>query len=317
MTSSQDFFDQRLSALKDELKTYGREIVEHVTSLYGTNSAESKFDLKNDAFSMLSVLQIDVAEILKESQQRREYREMHAVELDECSNLAKILSQISSLIDKISECESLISKISLIPACEAIERIHQLLSELPGPSSEIGSGKVCSILRKETKLLHCRLTAKLTRILTESVQFDFGRVSVHRELKGVLRSEDIIINEPIALRDVWAAVTLCRRTDEVVEGLLRDLWTFILRPLWREKKPQAPRSSCVEEHRLAELHLESVAREGRSYDSGGKAGSKGEEQRRIPTDPQTSVSVGVCLVPSDTARAGEYINDLLLNPAPT
>jgi hypothetical protein len=33
------------------------------------------------------------------------------------------------------------------------------------------------------------------------------------------------------------------------EGILRDLWTCILRPLWREKKPQAQRSSFVDEHR--------------------------------------------------------------------
>ena len=197
---SLEFFDQRLAALKSELKTYGAEIVEHVTSLYDVNRPDSRFDLKNDAFSMLNVLQIDISEILKESQSRNDQKAQHAAEIEECSRLANLLSHISSLIDQISECENMISKISLVPACKSIEHITKSLSELPGSNSEIGSGKVCAILKKESKLLQCRLTAKLNRIFKECVHFEYGRISVHHELKGVLRSEDTIINEAISLR---------------------------------------------------------------------------------------------------------------------
>ena len=71
---SVEFFDQRLASLKTDLKVYGGEIVEYVSSLYSINQPDSRFELKNDAFSMLNVLQIDVAEILKESQQRTDQK---------------------------------------------------------------------------------------------------------------------------------------------------------------------------------------------------------------------------------------------------
>jgi len=267
MASSQDFFDQRLTSLKTELKTYGAEIVDHVTSLYGKNRMDSRFDLKNDAFSMLSVLRIDVAEIIKEYQEKKEYKELHAAELEECSQLSELLTHIATVIDKISHCESLISQVLLIPACEAIDEVSNALNNLPGPSTEIGSGKVCNILRKEVKLLHCRLVSKLNRILKESIQFDYGRITIHQELKGVLRSEDIIINEPIKLTDVWTAVHLCHRGDEMTERLLKELWQYILFPLWREKKAQSPRCCRIEEHGVSELHFEHIAREGKAHEA--------------------------------------------------
>eukprot|EP00598_Pedospumella_elongata_P000537 CAMPEP_0184980010 /NCGR_PEP_ID=MMETSP1098-20130426/10064_1 /TAXON_ID=89044 /ORGANISM="Spumella elongata, Strain CCAP 955/1" /LENGTH=154 /DNA_ID=CAMNT_0027503357 /DNA_START=46 /DNA_END=506 /DNA_ORIENTATION=- len=153
---SAEFFDQRLASLKTDLKLYGGEIVDYVSSLYGTNQPDSRFELKNDAFSMLNVLQIDVAEILKESQQRKDQKAQHAMDIEECSQLTNTLTHISSIVDKIADCEALIGKMMLVPACHAIEQLNIALDGLPGPNTEIGSGKVCSILRKECKLLNSR-----------------------------------------------------------------------------------------------------------------------------------------------------------------
>lgn len=277
--ASVDFFDQRLASLKADLKVYGKEIVDHVTSLYGINVPDSRFELKNDAFSMLNVLQIDVAEIIKEAQEKNEFRAQHSSEIEECSRLANLLTQISNIVDRITECETLVNKISLIPACKAIEQISATLDKLPGTNTEIGSGAVCSLLKKENKLLHCRLTSKLNRILKESIQFEYGHISVHSELKGVLRSEDTIINDPIKLSDVWRAVNLSNRTDEAVDDLLRNLWTYILKPLWREKRAQAPRLSRLEEHCVSELLLENIVREGKTFEagSGGTSANKGNK----------------------------------------
>ena len=284
---SAEFFDQRLASLKTDLKLYGGEIVDYVSSLYGTNQPDSRFELKNDAFSMLNVLQIDVAEILKESQQRKDQKAQHAMDIEECSQLTNTLTHISSIVDKIADCEALIGKMMLVPAYHAIEQLNISLEGLPGPNTEIGSGKVCSILRKECNLLNSRLHSKLMRILKESVQFEPGHIAVHQELRGVLRAEDTIINEPIALKEVWTAINLTGRDDEAVDVLLRQLWTCLVRPLWREKKSTAPRVHRVAERGVsagvAELLLEAVAREGRSLDATGHSKtSSGKKYAFLP-----------------------------------
>lgn len=268
LAMSVDFFDQRLASLKADLKVYGKEIVDHVTSLYGINAPDSRFELKNDAFSMLNVLQIDVAEIVKEAQERNEFKAKHSSEIEECTRLSNLLTQISHIVDRITECEGLVNKISLIPACKAIEQISHTLDRLPGPNTEIGSGTVCTLLNKENKLLHCRLTAKLHRILNECVHFEYGRISVHTELKGVLRSEDTILEHPVKLADLWTAINLCNRTDEAVDHLLKALWTHVVRPLWREKRAAAPRVNRAEEHCAVELLLDSILRDGKAFDAG-------------------------------------------------
>jgi hypothetical protein len=285
---SVEFFDQRLASLKTDLKIYGDEIVEYVSSLYGINQPESRFELKNDAFSMLNVLQIDVAEILKESQQRSDQKSQHASDIEECNQLAKTLTHISSLVDQIADCEASISKMMLIPACHAIEQINLSLEGLPSPNTELGSGTLCTVLKKECKLLNSRLCSKLTRILKESVQFEYGHISVHSELRGVLRSEDTIINDPIALKDVWTAINLTARDDEIVEMLLKSLWTYVLRPLWREKKAPAPRTHREADHGISgvsELLLENILREGRALESGNhKQGGGGNAACRTVCD---------------------------------
>jgi hypothetical protein len=240
ISMSHGFFDQRLSSLKAELKSYGFEIVEYVTSLYQINAPGCNFDFKNDPFNMLTVLQADVTELLKECDQRQEYKEIHKSEMDECCRLAELLTQISSIMDKITECESLISRLDLLPACDMIELINLALGKLPNDGTEIGCGKVSIILKKESKLLSCRLSAKLIRILKESIQFDFGRIVLHRELKGMLRSEDTIINDPISLKSVWTALHHMSKSDEAVDELLQCLWKYILHPLWKEKKTNYP-----------------------------------------------------------------------------
>jgi hypothetical protein len=270
-------FNQRLSSLKADLALYGDDIVAHINSLYNVTTMGSRFELKNDPFGMLGVLQVDVAELLKETQLKADFKTAHAADIDECKRLITVLSHVSQTVDKITECEALVTKMSLIAACNGLSQLKVLLDGLPSPSTELGIGKVCQVLCKEQKLLQARLRAKTVRIFKEAVQFEFGRVTVHRELKGILRAEDAIIQDPIALRDVWRALEQLEQEGSAVDLVLSSTWTYVLKPLWREKKLQAPRTSRLEEPSVSELVLDSVLREGKALESassrtGGKKG---------------------------------------------
>lgn len=273
-------FNQRLQSLKADLSLYGDDIVEHINALYDGAKPGARFDLKNDPFGMLSVLQVDVAELLNETQQKVDFRTEHAADIEECKRLTTLLSRIAQTVDKISECESLIAKMSLISACNVLSQLKALLKELPSPSTETGMGKVCRVLVKEHKQLQGRLRAKTDRIFNEAVVFEFGRITVHRELKGILRSEDTIIKDPITLRDVWTVLELLGQEERAVEAVLRSAWVYMFRPLWREKKLPTPRTSRLEEPCVSELVLESLVREGKGLEAGagrgpGAAGSTG------------------------------------------
>lgn len=258
---SKDFFDQKLSALKCELKANGEEIIQYIVSMYGTSTSEVRLDLKNDPFKMLAVLQHDTSEIIKESQERHEYNILHAADLTECARLAKLLNNVSLLNDRIYECEAMIFKASLLPSCDLIDQIGQLLSELPSTNSELGGGKIFSILKKENKLLQCSLVGKLGRILRECCQFDYGRLSVNRALKGMLRSEDTFLKDAVLLKDVWVAMARIKRTEYGVDELLKNIWVFLIRPLWCEEKAHVlpPRISKMDANGTSELIIENLS----------------------------------------------------------
>lgn len=297
MSSSTEQFDQRLSSLKLDLKSYGDDIVEHVMSLYDKTQQGSRFELKNDPFGMVGVLQMDVGELLKECQGNADYRNRHSAEIAECDRLTKVLAHMSQTMEKISECETLIAKSSLVAACNYLAQLDSVINGLPSSSTELGMGKVCKALRKEHNLLKARLSAKVDRIFKEAIQFEFGHVTVHRELKGILRSEDAIIAGTIALTDVWAALNLLQREEQAVEGVLHSVWLYLLKPLWREKKLQAPRSSRLEEPSVSELVLESIVREGKALESASRnksgASSSGGSAGRGTTLPE----LGACKMP--------------------
>ena len=260
--STTEFYDQRLACLKTDLNAYGIEIVDYINSLYSINnttttnmlssindSTQRTYDVKSDPFNILSVLKIDLNEIIQESQSRNEINAMYKNEIDECSKLTKVLSTIADLIDKLSECENLINKMSLIPACHLIDQITLGMSQLlPSTDKGIGSGRVCSVVKQENKLLYHRLTSKINRIYKESVQFDYGRIIVYSELRGLLRSEDTILLEPLLLTDTWSSINLCRLNDSIIDEILKNIWIFIVRPLWHEKKAPSMRLNRIDDN---------------------------------------------------------------------
>ena len=63
-----------------------------------------------------------------------------------------------------------------------------------------------------------------------------------------------------------------------METVLRSVWAYLLKPLWREKKAQVPRTSRLEEPCVSEFVLDSIVREGKALESASRsaASSKGK-----------------------------------------
>lgn len=163
----------------------------------------------------------------------------------------------------IIECEKLVNECKLTRCCQLTADMDNILRNLPSASTAIGSGAVCTILRRENKFLKSRVISKLRRLLNECVHFEYGRVCVTKQLTGMLKSEDIIIDEPLDLSELWKCITQVSKTEEFVEDILKSLWRFVISPLWKEKKAQS--ASISSSANRAEFIFENIAREQSVY----------------------------------------------------
>jgi hypothetical protein len=252
--------EDRIASLRLDLARSKKDIVNHVTGLYSNNKENTRFDLKDDPFKELQYLQNDVTVILEQSKVRSEVRKSNEKEIQEYSSMIDVLQKISDISDNLMICEQTISKLSLRNAGKLIGDIEQSLRELPGPNTEIGGGQVCSILRKECKMLKNRLMSKTRRLMQDCIKFDYGRIVVNKQLKGMIRSEDVIIEDPIMMSEIWETIALMNKTEEIVDEMIRKLWLYVLRPLWKEKKPQSPHIVISSSSR-SELIFENIARD--------------------------------------------------------
>jgi hypothetical protein len=116
--------------------------------------------------------------------------------------------------------------------------------------------------------LKSRLGSKLHRLLRECIHFEYGRIAVVKELNGILfRTEKEFFiddkNLSIPLSLLWGCALKLGKCESFVEDLLKDVWGFILRPLWREKKSQAPTLSLLPDR--AEIAFDNIARDQSIY----------------------------------------------------
>lgn len=236
---SEDLFEERVASLQMELKSYGKEIVDYISTLYAGNKPDS-IDLKNDPINMLKVLRNDVNDILKVAQSQNEYNIKYNTEIKECASLSSILTQVALISTKITEGELHVQNFELSKACASVKEIDATMKNLPALNTEIGSGKVCLILRRESRVLKSRLTSKLRRLLSECIQIEHGKVIVNKQLKGMLRSEDYILQNPIDLTEVWNCIVELGKVDETLDEIYLNLWNHLLKLLWKEKKIQTP-----------------------------------------------------------------------------
>jgi hypothetical protein len=255
---SEELFEHRIASLKLDLLKYGSDIMDHISVLYAGNETTNGIDLKNDPINMLKILRQDVAEVLQQSQVEVNNNFENRLEIDECSRLSKALSKVSFIAEKLVECEQEVNNYNLEVSCQLIKCIELALLEIPLLNTEIRTGKVYAILHRESKILKSRFTSKLRRLLNESIKFECGRIHVANKLKGMLRSEDEILEDSIKLSDIWKALVSIDRIDDVLEKVLKSFWMLIIHPLWKEKKPQSP--VIDRDENRSELLFENIAR---------------------------------------------------------
>jgi hypothetical protein len=69
--------EERISSLRIDLKSYGKEIAEHIRSLYTNELPEKHIDLKaaDGPQSVLKILRQEISDILVESKSRSDFQE--------------------------------------------------------------------------------------------------------------------------------------------------------------------------------------------------------------------------------------------------
>lgn len=253
---SDENLDERIASLHLELKSYSTEIVNQVKALYGENLVGSQFDLKKDPFSLLKILQHDAKDLLKLSEEKSRYEEVYDNELKDVMKLLGILQSISLIIDKLSDCEENLKNNDFMKATTVIHEIDALLSDLPSLNTEIGTGEICLMLRKQRKLINYRLLSKLKSIIKESITFEYGCLFIKKEIKANLEDE-----KNFDLFSIWEVIEENGKSEEIIIEVLKKLWVFVIRPLWKEKKSCIPRL-LKNDKMKAEMIFEHISNEG-------------------------------------------------------
>jgi hypothetical protein len=253
-----EIFDDRIESLKAELEECGKDIITLISAIYGTYESGPTFDLKNNSFQMISLLKQEAIEMIHECEEDQQNKKQYEADLQKCLEMSNALLSIGKICGSLRAFEQSFSKLHLMRCCEALTQLEEDLTKLPPASSVFGSGRVCVVLRNESKLCKSRLKSKLRRLLLESIKFENGNITVVKSLSGYLKAEDKVIDEPLALTEIWEAVVYTSYTEELVEIILKDIWKYLFVPLWKEKKSIAPDINISAER--AEIILGSVAR---------------------------------------------------------
>lgn len=259
-------FEERVSVLKKDLLIYGNEIVEHVGSLYSSKRTKNNLiDLKQDPKSAINMLSHEFSEIVKISKEQSEYAHIHLDAIQECSHLIAVLDGLITVTSLLSDCEKAINTFKVLSACNLVKEIEIKLVQFTSDSvTSIATGKVFTDLHNEHLRIISKLKSKLKRSLTECIRFENGRVIVSKVIQGMLRSEDIVLEEPIKLSELWEAVVLMKLEEEFVSDLSNDIWIYLLKPLWTEKKSHPVPRPKNEIENCVELIFENIHKEART-----------------------------------------------------
>jgi hypothetical protein len=279
--------EDKLASLKGELKYYEQQIYQQVSAINSSLSSaiSQEIDLKSDPRNAIPLLQNDVNALLKEAHKTKAYVAANKETLDECASLVDTMKYVVSLAELISKCEDAVNTYDITNAAILVQELKNKLQDLPKDNTEIGSGAVCSHLRRESQVVVYRQQARLKRLIQHCISVEKGRIVINKVLKGMLQEEEIILQEPLALSSVWTAIITADETflQEIVDSLVSDVWMLIMVPLWKERKAQAPRVNCGDE--VSALEFEAIAN-GMATDSSSQSDAG-----------HSAVAVGACKMP--------------------
>ena len=252
---------QRITLLRQDLKTCSEDVVAHVTSLYAPTENNPNVNLKNDPRNAIKMLQQEVLDCLETAQDRGNYREKFATDVESCRSLMDVINHVSIASEKIVRCDEAVGGVDLKLACQLITEVKKSLEMLPGTNTELGTGAVCRVLRRESRLLSSRFQAKLRRLLSNCIVCECGRLNVTKRLKGMLRGygEEMILDDSIDLSDIWACLVSINCAKESVHEVIDSVWQALIKPLWKERRAQSPHVYVGDEH--SELVFDNVVRD--------------------------------------------------------
>lgn len=257
----EETFSERVASLRSELQSYGRDISDHMQSLFGaqpTALTVQPIDLTLNPLNAIPMLQNDVLELLKESKSQGEDSATSREELRECEKLVSTMKKLADVIDAIETATKYTSSCDLKKACESLASLEAKVEGLPSVNTEVGSGAVVALLRKEAKLVRYQFSARVRRLMKASYQISAGRITVTKLLAGVIKGEEDVPAEPLPLADIWTALLATEQAEATTTDILHSLWTHILLPLWKEKRVAAPKISIDEQQ--SSLCFESLAK---------------------------------------------------------
>jgi hypothetical protein len=197
-------------------------------------------------------LKSDVIDLMKEIKDHTEYQQRYASEIADCKLLTESLERISLASYSLKSCEEIVLGTDILAACQALSEMEAVMNRaLPTEKKLlVTSGAVYQMLKREAKILRSRFTSRLRRLLQDFIQISRGRIVVHRVLSGILRSDNTLLSSELQLDDVLAALVLMGTSsspgggsnlEEIIANILQEVWSCVIYPLWREKKPLTPR----------------------------------------------------------------------------
>ena len=128
-------YNERLSSLDNELKTYSNDIINHITNIYTSSSSSSSINLKNDPRNLLKVFQHDINELVdhhKENHHHHNNSNNDSSNSDDrvtiCSDIIIELDRINVITNAIILCEESISSIDIMSSCKLFKIVNDHLS---------------------------------------------------------------------------------------------------------------------------------------------------------------------------------------------
>jgi hypothetical protein len=91
------------------------------------------------------------------------------------------------------------------------------LAELPLGNTDIGSGEVYRVLRRESSAIKNRFSSRLRRLFNACVTVDPGRIHILKSIEGMVRGEDLLLESPIKFTDILRSMELTDSASESIE----------------------------------------------------------------------------------------------------
>jgi len=277
MDADEGNFEARLSALQADVRSYASELHKQFQGLHSSLlSGDCKVDLRNDPRNCIKSLRVDLTDALDDAAARAEKQVSETAgqdlaQLEKCDRLAAILQDATDASDAICKAEESLASSDLALTCDLLDQMDEVVQRLPRATTEVGDGEVCRLLRREARLPGGRFCARLLRLLHCAIRIDPGRIHVLKAVEGMVPGEDMLVDRPIPLADVWTALVRRGEAEEAARQLVASAVHNVVRPLWRERTSRMPLHTTRLDR--AELVFEGMMRDAVGSGSGGSRGN--------------------------------------------